>query len=252
MHSKNNTIYIYGKHSVIEALNNPRRHCIILYCTKNSVDEFKEVLNKPQILKKNINLKIVDRNFIDKLIGDEKIHQGVCLLAKRLEEITIQDFLKQIDNKEKSLIALLDEIMDPQNVGAILRNAVAFGLDAVITTKHNSPEESSTIAKTASGALELIPLITITNLAQTMELLKKKDFTCYGMTLNHPHKELIHEVKFNKKSAIILGAEHSGLRRLTTDRLDKAIYIPIQKIDSLNVSSSSAIAFFYGSKNIAV
>jgi 23S rRNA (guanosine2251-2'-O)-methyltransferase len=130
-----------------------------------------------------------------------------------------------------------------------LRNAVAFGLSAIITTKHNSPEENSSIAKIASGALDLIPMITVTNLAQTMDMLKKEGFFCYGMTVDHPTKELIQNVKFHKKSAIILGGEHSGLRRLTTDKLDKAIYIPMQKIDSLNVSSSSAIAFFYASQD---
>jgi 23S rRNA (guanosine2251-2'-O)-methyltransferase len=103
------------------------------------------------------------------------------------------------------------------------------------------------IAKIASGALDIVPIITVTNLASTIDLLKKEDFCCYGMTLNHKDKEVINSVKFHDRSAIIFGAEHSGLRRLTNDKIDKAIYIPIQNIDSLNVSSSSSIAFFYAS-----
>lgn len=242
------TIYIYGKHSIIEALRNPSRNCIILYCTSNSREEFEKILLEPKVLRKKITVKIVDKKFIDRLIGVDKVHQGVCLLAKKLPETNIYDFLKSIRNQEFSVIALLDQITDPHNIGSILRNAVAFGLDAVITTKHDSPEENSTISKTASGALELIRMIVVTNLANTMDLLKKEDFFCYGMTVDHPNKDLIQNVKFHKKSAIVLGSEHAGLRRLTTDKLDKAIYIPIQKINSLNVSSSSSIAFFCASQ----
>ena len=244
----NDTIYIYGKHSVIEALCNPLRSCIILHCTENSKDEFEKMILEPKISRKKITLKIVDRKFIDRLIGADKVHQGVCLLARRLPDLDIYDFLKIIRNRERSVIAILDQITDPHNIGSILRNAAAFGIDAIINTKHASPEESSTIAKTASGALELVQMITVTNLSSTMDLLKKEDFFCYGMTLEHPNKDLIQNVRFHKKSAIVLGSEHSGLRRLTSDKLDKAIYIPIERIDSLNVSSSSSIAFFYASQ----
>ncbi len=240
-----NTLYIYGKHSVIQALENPKRGCIILHCTRNVLDEIKDLIDSPKIQKKRITVRIVEKKFLDNMIGEDKNHQGLCLLAKKLEEISIYDFVAKVRNKERVVIACLDQVLDPHNIGAILRNAAAFGINGIIMTRHHSPEESGVIAKVASGALDIVPIIIVTNLAQTIDMLKKEDFFCYGMTSNHENKDIINDVKFHNRSAIVLGAEHAGLRRLTQDKIDKAIYIPIKNIDSLNVSSSSAIAFFY-------
>jgi 23S rRNA (guanosine2251-2'-O)-methyltransferase len=241
---QSDVIYLYGKHTVLSAISNKKRRSIILYTTKNNFSELNQNI-KDLISKKNISVKIVDRSFLDKLLGEEKNHQGICLLAKKLEELDLEFFMKHNSTKEKITLACLDQVSDPQNIGAILRNAAAFGIDGLILTKNHSPEENDVIARVASGALDLVPIIRVTNLAQTISFLKKHDFTSYGMSLEHKNLQEINKTKFHAKSLIILGAEGSGLRKLTNEKIDQAVYIPIKNLDSLNVSSTSAIVFFY-------
>ena len=249
----NENIMIYGKHPVIHALKNSKRDVIILYMTERvaSEKEIKEILESKDIKRKKITTKIVDRKALDKLcnmgLNDPNLnilHQGIAILAKKLPEISIYEFLKDVDKKEESVVLCLDQVKDPHNIGAILRNSAAFNVDAIILTKYNSPDESSIIAKTACGALDIVPIITVTNLAQTMALMKKHDFWSYGMSLSHKYKKNIYDTKFAKKSLVIFGNEGSGLRALTNEKIDYPIYIPMKNIDSLNVSSSSAVLLF--------
>ena len=252
-----NDIIIYGKHPVIHALKNANRNVIILYMTERvaSDKELQGILESKEIKKKRFITKIVDKKFLDKLCGGNSIentnilHQGIAILAKTLEEISIYEFLKKINEKGKSLVLCLDHVKDPHNIGAILRNAAAFDVDGVILTEYNSPDESSVIAKTACGALDIVPIITVTNLVQTMELMKKQGFWSYGMSLTHKNKQNIYDVKFSQKSLVIFGNEGVGLRQLTHEKIDYPIYIPMKNIDSLNVSSSSAVLLFAMSNN---
>lgn len=255
----NNNIIIYGKHPVLHALKNSKRDIIILYMTEKiaSEKEIKEILESKEVKRKKFTIKIVDKKFLDKLCSENSaalggvLHQGIAILAKKLEEISIYEFLKKLDQKEQSVVLCLDQVKDPHNIGAILRNAAAFDVDGVILTRHNSPEENSIIAKTACGALDIIPIITVTNLAQTMELMKKHNFWSYGMSLTHPNKKNIHEVNFANKSLVVFGNEGSGLRNLTNEKIDYPVYIPMKNIDSLNVSSSSAVLLFAIARNFS-
>jgi 23S rRNA (guanosine2251-2'-O)-methyltransferase len=243
-------IIIYGKHPVIHALKNVKRDIIILYMNEKIASDvkIKEMLESKEIKKKKFTTKIVDKKFLDKLCSGSNenyvLHQGIAILTKKLPEVSIYEFLKNIEKKEKSTVLCLDQVKDPHNIGAIMRNGAAFNIDAIILTKYNSPEESSIIAKTACGALDIVPIITITNLAQTIDLMKKHNFWSYGMSLTHKNKKNIYDVKFANKSLIIFGNEGLGLRQLTNEKIDYPIYIPMQNIDSLNVSSSSAILLF--------
>ncbi len=245
-----NTTIIYGKHPVIHALQNKKRSIIALYITEKTYSEIKEVFEFDAIKKRRIQIKIVDKKFLDKFCQNPgALHQGIAVLARKLDEIDIYDFLKQNEKKEQITLVALDQVTDPQNVGAILRNCAAFNVDGVILTKHHSPEENSIIAKTACGALDIVPIITVTNLSSTISLLKKHNCWSYGASLTNKDKQNISDIKFAEKALIIFGSEGRGLRNLTNEKIDYSIYIPMQNIDSLNVSSSSAIILFNACQN---
>ncbi len=246
----NENLIIYGRHPVAHALKNLKRDMIIFYMTEKvaSDKEINDILELKEVKKKKFTTKIVDKKSLDKLCGSSSenvvLHQGIAILAKKLPEISIYEFLKNIEKKEKAVVLCLDQVKDPHNIGVILRNGAAFDVDGVILTKFHRPQESSIIAKTACGALDIVPIITVTNLAQTIDLMKKHGFWSYGMSLTHRNKKNIYDVKFAKKSLVIFGNEGSGLRNLTNEKIDYPIYIPMKNIDSLNVSSSSAILLY--------
>lgn len=203
--------------------------------TKNTKDELGE-----KVFSGIKNLQIVDGKKLDDMLPREAVHQGVALECDSLSQPSLQEWLAVAHNKS---VLLLDQVSDPHNVGAILRSAAAFDAGAVIVTDRNAPVESGVMAKAASGALEMIPLIAVGNLAQAIELLKKSGYWIYG--LDGEAKQTISEIKFDKKTALVLGAEGRGLRRLTSERCDILVRLPISsRMESLNVSNAAAVALY--------
>jgi 23S rRNA (guanosine2251-2'-O)-methyltransferase len=186
------------------------------------------------------NLQIVDARKLDDLLPREAVHQGIALECEPLSQPSLGEWLTAGHDKP---VLLLDQVSDPHNIGAILRSAAAFDAGAVITTDRNAPAESGVMAKAASGALELVPLIMVGNLVQAIELLKKAGYWIYG--LDGEAKQAINAVKLDKKSALVLGAEGRGLRRLTGEHCDMLVRLPIsERMESLNVSNAAAIALY--------
>ncbi len=226
---------IYGKHAALAALANPMRKIKRVMVTKNTRDELGE-----KTFSKIKNIQIIDGKKLDDMLPREAVHQGVALECDALTQPSLQDFLAESSNKP---LLVLDQVSDPHNVGAILRSAAAFDAGAVIVTDRNAPQESGVMAKAASGALEIMPLISVGNLAQAIEHLKKADYWVYG--LDGEAKQTIAEAKLSGKIALILGAEGRGLRRLTAERCDGLIRLPISpKMESLNVSNAAAVALY--------
>ena len=226
---------IYGKHASLAALANPMRKIKRVLVTKNTRDELGE---KP--FSKIKNIQIIEGKKLDDLLPREAVHQGIALECEVISQPSLQDFLAGESNKP---VLILDQVSDPHNVGAILRSAAAFDVGAVIVTDRNAPTESGVMAKAASGALEIMPLISVGNLSQAIEHLKKAGYWIYG--LDGEAKQLISAVKFDKKTALVLGAEGRGLRRLTGERCDGLVRLPISdKMESLNVSNAAAVALY--------
>jgi 23S rRNA (guanosine2251-2'-O)-methyltransferase len=149
--------------------------------------------------------------------------------------------LMELDTKKN--ILLLDQIVDPRNLGAIIRIAAAFSIEDIIITKQFKPKDISLIAKASSGGLEYVSLIEVTNLSRTIEQVKEIGYWVAGLDSDAIFD--IQELKDSKKVAIIMGEEGKGLRRLTREKCDQMYKIKtLGKITSLNVSTAAAIALY--------
>jgi 23S rRNA (guanosine2251-2'-O)-methyltransferase len=229
--------WIYGKHAVIAALNNPRRQVFELLITQP---------NHGLVKKSAVKFKISSPDEISRQIKQNSaVHQGIAAYVSTIDQPLLSDVVEKCMRHPRSVILALDQITDPQNIGAIMRSAAAFSADAIILPKHNSPDESASIAKTSSGALEILPLIHVSNLANSLTYLKKQGYWVIG--LDGEADAPVSEIKKYEKAVIVLGGEGSGMRKLTNELCDLTLRIPISPgIESLNVSNAAAIALFAG------
>lgn len=180
----------------------------------------------------------VERGRLDHLLGRDIAHQGVALLADPLATPSLQHVLER-----PGPLLVLDQVSDPRNVGAILRSAAAFGVAAVITQDRNAPEETGSLAKAASGALETIPLLRAVNIARTLIALKAAGIWTVG--LDTGGVTLSGLSLHDRRVALVLGAEGEGLRRLTRETCDEiaGLHMP-GKMESLNVSAAASVALY--------
>lgn len=231
-------IWLYGLHTVGEALKNPRRRLHRLLVTRNALARLgieESALPCPH--------EIVEPKTIVAELGSEAVHQGV---AVETEPLTAQ---KLGELAGARLVLVLDQVTDPHNVGAILRSATAFAADAVMTTTRHSPQESGVLAKAASGALEHVTQIEVRNLAEALEELANAGFTTIGLDSEGP--ETFEESLGGEKLAIVLGAEGKGLRQKTRGTVTKLARLPMPgAIHSLNVSNAAAIALYAARRHL--
>ena len=239
---KNQEHWIYGYHTVIAALKNENR---IKY--RLIVDEgAKKKLDKePNFqIPSELSPVIKEKNEIEKLFDHKVNHQGIILNVEKLPQLKLQDFIDDFLDKEKSTVAILDQLEDSQNVGAIFRSAYGLGIDAIILTNSQSVSENSFIAKTAAGGLDKIPFTTVTNISSAIKIFQENQFWVYGMDGNAD--KMINEIEFPKKTALVLGSEADGMRNITKNLCDELFKIGINKnLESLNVSNAAAITFFH-------
>ncbi|HEY0125016.1 MAG TPA: 23S rRNA (guanosine(2251)-2'-O)-methyltransferase RlmB [Rhizobium sp.] len=226
-------VYLYGLHTVRAALANPERKNIKLSTTQNALVRLEigpvDALGLP--------VEIVSPQDIDKMLGPEAIHQGVMLETRPLPVRRLEAL------KDSPLLLVLDQVTDPHNVGAIMRSAVAFDAAAVITTQRHSPTESGVLAKSASGALELIPYIQITNLADALGELHRLGFVTIGLDSEGPAP--LEGTFSGEKVALVLGSEGKGLRQKTRETVNALARLDMPgAIKSLNVSNAAAIALY--------
>ena len=231
-------ITIYGKHSCISALHNKNRKCFKLFIEKAHEQKY---INLIKQFESKITISIVNKISEKTKIPSNAVHQGIALHASAF---TNQD-LNSIIEKEKSLIVIIDQIKDPHNIGAIIRTSAAFNVDAIILTARHcaTPETSPIISKIASGGLDIVPIITVPNIKNTMKILQKNNYWCYG--IENLGENESYNVNFHHKSAIVLGSEDKGTRETTKKNCDIIIKIPISnKINSLNVANAASIILY--------
>ena len=232
--------WLYGVHAVLAALANPLRHCRrIVLATRSGHDLEARVAAAAGAGRPPAEVR--DRRDIERLLPPGAVHQGVALLADPLPEPRLEAVCR--DAATATVVVVLDQATDPRNVGAVLRSAAAFGAVAVVVQRRHAPEITGALAKAASGAVETVPLVRVTNLARAMEDLKEWGFWCVGLDAGARHS--IADAGLAGRVALVLGSEGEGLRRLTRERCDRLVRVPITgAVESLNLSNAAAIALY--------
>jgi 23S rRNA (guanosine2251-2'-O)-methyltransferase len=224
---------LFGVHAVEAALANPKRVVNKLFLTENAENRMQTLLEG-----RGFEIERVTPRDLDRRLGSDTVHQGILLHTEQLEELPMNALLRTARGRP---LIVLDQVTDPHNVGAVLRSAAVFGAAGVVMTQRNSPPLNGVLAKSASGALEHIPVALVQNLARSMADLKAAGATLIG--LDGEGDEALDEMAWPSQPVFVLGAEGRGLRQLTRETCDRICRISTDgKIASLNVSNAAAVA----------
>ncbi len=285
-------LWFYGSHAVLAALANPRRGCRRLLVTREAARQHGETLqNLLRARQAPLTAESAQRAQLESLLPEGAVHQGLALRVEPLPALALEDLLDRLadggdrpndggpndggqddgnqdDGQQpgsagRQVIVALDQVTDPRNVGAILRSAAAFGALAVIAPARHTAPASGALAKAASGALEALPYIEVSNLVRALAKLKAAGFWCLGLageagptlaqadTGADPRagksvgKRVDRMAKAGAPLVLVLGAEGKGLRRLTRENCDALARLPTRDpIASLNVSNAAAVALY--------
>jgi len=231
---------LYGWHTVSAALANPQRQIRKLFLTENAARRLAD-----DNIDTRVPPEIVRPSTIDQRLGPDAVHQGLLAEADPLPSPDI-DTLDQ-----EGIVLVLDQITDPHNVGAILRSAAAFAVKAIVTTARHSPEATGVLAKSASGALEMVPMVTVQNLARALNELNDRGFMTVG--LDSEGTEDLGAVALREPLALVLGAEGKGLRQLTRETCGVVARLDMPgEIKSLNVSNAAVLALYIGASRLGL
>ena len=233
-------LWLFGLHAVGMALANPNRRIDRFLATPEAAQKLSgKNLTREQLSR----LEPADRSAIDEAVGPDKVHQGVALKVQPLPAMDTHDSLEGISSDEPALIVALDHVTDPHNVGAILRSASAFGALALLTTKHNAPDETGILAKSASGALESVPIVRVTNLGRSIKDYQDAGFWVVGLDASGSKE--IDKMEMPSRCVLVLGAEGEGLRPGVRSACDFIARLPMTgQMESLNVSNAAAVSMF--------
>jgi 23S rRNA (guanosine2251-2'-O)-methyltransferase len=229
-------VVLYGWHTVKAALENPARRIRRLFATENATRRLAE-----DGVALGVETELVRPDAIAHRLGPDAVHNGLLAEADPLPS-------PELDELEPAgIVLVLDQITDPHNVGAILRTAAGFAVAAVVTTARHSPEATGVLAKSASGALEYVPIVTVQNLARALELLRERGYLLVG--LDSTGDIDLGDAPLRAPLALVLGAEGKGLRQLTRATCDRVARLDLPgRIKSLNVSNAAALALYIASK----
>jgi len=229
---------IYGRHPVYEALKAGKRKIKKILVGKTY--EGKIVDQTIALAKeKGIAVEFVEGK---NLIGYSKNNQGVVAYISPKEYFPLDNLISTLKNKESAAICILDEIEDPQNLGAVIRSAVCFGIDGIIVQEKTAAGISPGTVKASAGAIEYVNIAKVVNISQAMKKLKENGFWIYGADMSG---EPINKTEIKGKVAVVIGSEGKGLRRLVKEKCDFLVSIPItEKISSLNAAMSASIIFY--------
>lgn len=232
-HGTANRPRLWGKHAVAAALDNPERKVLRAWTTREAAGFMQ--------FPKDVGVTLAEAPDLGRLVPHDAPHQGVVVEVEPLEEVWLGDLL--VEAPERAALLVLDQVTDPQNVGAILRSAAAFGAIGIVTQDRHSPPESGVIAKAASGALERMPWARVVNLARALEEIGEAGFWRIGLT-GDAETEL-KDALGPPRVALVLGAEGPGLRPNTREHCDALARLPISDaVESLNVSNAAAVALY--------
>src|ERR1700761_8521353 len=233
-------VILYGWHTVTAALANPQRQIRKLLLTENAARRLAD-----DKIETRVPPEIVRPSLIDQRLGPDAVHQGLLAEADPLASPDIDTL------PEDGIVLVLDQITDPHNVGAIMRSAAAFAVKAIVTTARHSPEATGVLAKSASGALELVPLVMVQNLARALTDMNERGFLTVG--LDSAGDQNLAAVELRQPLALVLGAEGKGLRQLTRETCSVVARLDMPgEIKSLNVSNAAVLALYIGASRLGL
>ena len=240
-HNTGKNQIIYGLHAVKAALlNNKRSHDELLLIQNNQkiADNYRSKVKK---------ITFLSQKDFKKFYGSEKSTQGIVLKTKDFERPSLEQFLKNENFNNRSVLVALDQITDPQNIGSIMRSCALFNCKGILIAKDNSPDLTPALYKAASGAAEIVNYFKVTNLKRSISELKKYGYWAYGFDSSNNNEST--NINFSKKSILVFGSEGKGMRDLVKKECDEIIKLKMQKnihykIDSLNVSNAASIALY--------
>jgi 23S rRNA (guanosine2251-2'-O)-methyltransferase len=230
--------WIWGWHAVEAALSNPRRGPPIRLVA--TPDKAKQIESKFGRLK---GLEVSEAHQIGLLLPQSAVHQGVALRPAPLDDIDLSDF----EAKPGAVVLVLDQVTDPQNVGAILRSAAAFGVTGMVLQDRHAPKLAGALAKAAAGAVEQVPVARVVNLSRALDELTNAGWRAVGMA--GEADRTLEQVLDGAPTVIVMGSEGEGLRRLVAEHCDELAKIPMPGgFESLNVSAAAAVALYEASR----
>ncbi|MBW6401759.1 23S rRNA (guanosine(2251)-2'-O)-methyltransferase RlmB [Roseomonas sp. HJA6] len=228
--------WIYGQHAVIAALANPLRKPRRLLTTAEAETALRERFSGPW----RVTPERAERSRFGTFLPEDAVHQGIALLAEPLEPVALEDAIEASEGP----VLLLDQVTDPRNVGAALRAAAAFGAAAVVLQDRHAPPETGALARAASGTLDVVPVVREVNLSRAIATLQKHNFWVLGLA-GEAKRTLAEAAPRDRRVALVLGAEDSGLRRLQRETCDELVRLPMAEgVESLNVSAAAAVALY--------
>ena len=238
---KNSSFFIVGKHTVIEALKNPKRKVLRIFLTEESKKTIHRYSPRQNLLK-NLKVYYKTKKELDKYSGkDEILHQGFVAEVEELENYELKEYIK---NKGQLTFVCLENVTDPRNIGSIIRSAVSFNINGIIVKERNFPKDSKLMYKSASGCLEHINIFKVSNIKTTLKFLKTKNFWVYAFDARS-NKDFT-SVDWRGNNVLLFGSEGFGIKKHTEKYADFLVKIHINKnIESLNVSNSASIVFHH-------
>jgi 23S rRNA (guanosine2251-2'-O)-methyltransferase len=238
--------WIYGRHAVRAALANPRRVWRSLVALAAQAEEAQALAAGAAATHHGTapRMRLVDLARLAALLPQGAVHQGLALAVEPLSEPDLGQLLRRLPaTSDLQVFVVLDRVADPQNVGAVLRAAAAFGAAAVVVARHGAAPPSGALAKAASGALDRVPLVRAANLAQALAALKRAGFWVCGLEAEaaQPLSALV----LGERVALVLGAEGGGMRRLVRAACDHLARLPTSPAQpTLNVAAAAAVALY--------
>ena len=231
--------FIVGQHAVLEALKNPKRKVLRIFLTEESKKNIHRKSQKKDLLK-DVKVYFKTKKELDKYTTKENIlHQGYVAEIEHLKKPILKEYIKK---KNNITFACLDGVTDPRNIGSLIRSAASFNIDGIIIKERHFPNESKLMFKAASGAMEYVNIFEVSNINSTLKNLKDKNFWVYGFDGNGDKN--FTKIEWKGNNILLFGSEGSGMHEHTSKYADFLVKIDInEKIESLNISNSAAIAF---------
>jgi 23S rRNA (guanosine2251-2'-O)-methyltransferase len=227
-------------HAVEAVIANGQRAIKALHLTENAEQRL-----EAQLTKRGVEVHRMSPRDLDRLVGADAVHQGAVVEVEPLEEISLDASIATAMSTNGTIV-VLDQVTDPHNVGAILRSAAVFGAAGLVMTRRNSPPLEGALAKAASGALELVPITLVPNLARALSEIG--DAGVMRLGLDGEAETLLESTPLDQPLALVLGSEGKGLRRLTREHCDRLVRIGAAGgLASLNVSNAAAVALYAAS-----